>query len=676
MSTEKILKSTTLFSKLTDEQFSKLVSQIEEINVDAGVTFIQEGDKADALYVVKKGVLQVFTLGSKEEIIVFARLEDGAFFGEQALLSSTGIRTASVRTVTESKLLKIDHKIFQQLIETDEILKRELKEEGFKYLLNKLKALENQYDIIKYLVNNESVFETADFKSGDSIFHPGNPTNGVYYIVSGMVDVFKKRDSGGEDLIRSIAPHNLIGEVNLILDQPWDLIVRARDHVKALFVSSEKFKELYETRPELKAIVDTLKHVYQSPTRGEVTQYFGRFLHMSAIISKFKLKENREIVSSQVVGKNIQSISVTNVNNPQSYTYEGKKIYRELQLFDGKLVGVTSYGEWLALQDLYSMVFENKEISQTELQQFIKQGEITLPEKGPAQKENDDEVICNCMYVTRGVISGCIKCGRTTIPELQEELAVGTVCGGCLPTIQGMLGHESWQAMHILSVENLTPDVKAYRLIPVRNKPLRQFHAGQHVVIQCEIDGNWIERSYTLTSSPGNLDHYEIAIKREDKGLLSRWLFENDQRTPFLRVSHPTGDFKLDTTKAQALVCFTAGIGITPAVSFARTIAENKMPRLLSIYLTARNEKSCVYDSELELLSTKQSQIKYYKHLTEAKGRLTPEDIIKIASLDLNADYFICGPKGFESMVKTALQSAGIKNNQIIIEQFTHANQL
>jgi ferredoxin-NADP reductase len=239
-----------------------------------------------------------------------------------------------------------------------------------------------------------------------------------------------------------------------------------------------------------------------------------------------------------------------------------------------------------------------------------------------------------------------------------------------------MLGHDSWQPMHILNVSHLTPDVRAYRLIPVRNKPLRPFKAGQHIVIQCEIEGNWIERSYTLTSASGNLEYYEVAVKREDKGLLSGWLFKNDQTVPFLRVSHPGGLFTFNPAKPSALVCFTAGIGVTPAVCFARTIEQLNASRPLSIYITAHSQKHLPYDTELEVLSAKHSSIKYNKHLTDAKGRMQAEDILKIAQQDLSADFFICGPKGFETMVKTTLNSAGIPDKQIIIEQFTHAFQL
>lgn len=343
-----------------------------------------------------------------------------------------------------------------------------------------------------------------------------------------------------------------------------------------------------------------------------------------------------------------------------------------MQLADGELVGVTAYGEWAAVKELYSRVFENKGISEAELKYFEQCGELIQLEKEAAGEEDESKVICTCVYVTKGEIAACIKKGCTRVSEISEKLGAGTVCGGCVPTLQEMLGRESWQAMHIYKKYQLTPDVRAYRFILLNNKPLRPFHSGQHVVIQCEINGDWIERSYTLTSAPHNSEYYEIAVKREDKGLLSRWLFDNDQCVPFLRVSNPMGHFFLDLTKSCSIICFTAGIGITPAVSFARAISEINSSRPLFIYTSAHSNEHLPYDAEIEALAKKHPQIKYFKHLSVDKGRMQSEDI-KIARQDPNADFFICGPKGFESMVKSALQSAGIKDNQIMIEKFTNA---
>jgi ferredoxin-NADP reductase len=236
-----------------------------------------------------------------------------------------------------------------------------------------------------------------------------------------------------------------------------------------------------------------------------------------------------------------------------------------------------------------------------------------------------------------------------------------------------MLGHAAWQPMHLTLIDHCTPDIRAYRLFPVRKGPLSSFKVGQHVVIQCEIDGNWIERSYTLTSTPKNPDYYEIAVKREEQGLLSRWLFANEENVPFVRVSKPGGFFTFDLGKSNLIICFVAGIGVTPAIALARAILEEKMTKPIHIHVSARSHEHLSYAKELESLVKQSPNVFYQLHLSKDNQRLTAETVSQIAKENPKADFFICGPKSFEDTVKSALQNAGIQNQNILIETFTHS---
>lgn len=377
------------------------------------------------------------------------------------------------------------------------------------------------------------------------------------------------------------------------------------------------------------------------------------------------------MISSRVIGKDIQSIRETNVSNPTLLAHENKKTYRELELAEGRLVGITVYGTWDLLPELYARVLDQGTLTEEELKNFKSQGELTLKIKEP--EKDEEEIICNCMYVSKGTIKGCIKQGCTSVEEISNQTGAGTICGCCLPTIEGMLGHAAWQPMHLTRVDQFTPDIRSYRLFPVRKGPLSPFKVGQHVVIQCEIDGNWIERSYTLTSTPKNANYYEIAIKREEKGLLSRWLFENEENVPFIRVSNPSGLFMFDIDKPSLVVCIVAGIGVTPAIALGRTILDHQLKKPLHIHVSAHEHKQLSYAKELEGLTQQSPQIRCTLHLSRENKRLSADEVDQIARENPTADFFICGPKPFEEMVKSSLQNAGIKPQNILIETFTHS---
>ena len=53
---------------------------------------------------------------------------------------------------------------------------------------------------------------------------------------------------------------------------------------------------------------------------------------------------------------------------------------------------------------------------------------------------SDNEIICNCMGITRGEIINAIKEKKlTTVDEVGEVTTAGTGCGGCQPDIQDIL---------------------------------------------------------------------------------------------------------------------------------------------------------------------------------------------------------------------------------------------
>jgi bacterioferritin-associated ferredoxin len=57
--------------------------------------------------------------------------------------------------------------------------------------------------------------------------------------------------------------------------------------------------------------------------------------------------------------------------------------------------------------------------------------------------ENDD-IVCNCMQITKGEIIEAIKaCNLKTIDEIGEETEAGTVCGSCHDDIEDIINEHA-----------------------------------------------------------------------------------------------------------------------------------------------------------------------------------------------------------------------------------------
>ena len=108
------LRRIPLFAGLSEEDLEQLYQMAETVSVPAGQLVLQEGDPGDALYVVLHGELEITKRQGGQDILL-AVSRAGEFLGEMSLLEQRP-RSASVRTLRESRLLVISQAAFQTLL--------------------------------------------------------------------------------------------------------------------------------------------------------------------------------------------------------------------------------------------------------------------------------------------------------------------------------------------------------------------------------------------------------------------------------------------------------------------------------------------------------------------------------------------------------------------------------
>ena len=92
-------------------RISRLLGVIDLVSIQSGDFLFREGDAADALYIVKSGVVQVIGEGD----LVYERVEEGGIVGELAIVDE-GKRSASVRAESRADLIKVDVPGFLNLV--------------------------------------------------------------------------------------------------------------------------------------------------------------------------------------------------------------------------------------------------------------------------------------------------------------------------------------------------------------------------------------------------------------------------------------------------------------------------------------------------------------------------------------------------------------------------------
>jgi len=92
---------------LDEEQRQLLAARLETIHEPAGKSMFMYGDPGDAAYIIRRGVVEIYSKNDTGERIVLETARAGDFFGEISLLDG-GPRTASVVVIEDLEAIVVD----------------------------------------------------------------------------------------------------------------------------------------------------------------------------------------------------------------------------------------------------------------------------------------------------------------------------------------------------------------------------------------------------------------------------------------------------------------------------------------------------------------------------------------------------------------------------------------
>lgn len=227
-----------------------------------------------------------------------------------------------------------------------------------------------------------------------------------------------------------------------------------------------------------------------------------------------------------------------------------------------------------------------------------------------------------------------------------------------------------------------TRDVTSFYFAAADDSPLDPFMPGQHLSIEVNIPGqdSPAERSYSLSAAPDASKGYRLSIKRDARGLVSRYLHDALDVGGVIRAAEPAGEFVLPNSE-NPLVLISAGVGVTPMMAMLHGLQDGDSARTVWFVHGARNGREHALGEEASRLIDRSEnthlQVFYsspeqgdvlgrdYHYL----GRVTARDV-----LDLNAgpmaDYMLCGPAQFLSSIRQGLEEAGVAEDRIHHETF------
>jgi nitric-oxide synthase len=195
---------------------------------------------------------------------------------------------------------------------------------------------------------------------------------------------------------------------------------------------------------------------------------------------------------------------------------------------------------------------------------------------------------------------------------------------------------------------------------------------GQHLIVKAHIDGHWVQRSYTLTSTASDC-YYEITVKKEPQGVFSSWLFESRNENDLIGVSSPCGDYVWDPDTEPEAICIVGGIGVTPALAMARHLRAIAPARRLHVEYCVSRADQFAYLDEFKAITAEHPEVTFTTRVTSLKGRLDQARIRALSASFQSPIYFLCGPDAFQRDISEILRELGVPKDNIRTETFTPA---
>jgi cAMP-dependent protein kinase regulator len=261
-----------LFSSLSREGLRALIEVFEARVVGAGGVVIEEGAPGTEAFIVARGEVEV-RRGHGDDTTVLARLQNGAVFGEMALVSRAP-RAASVVASRPSIVLRASveelEKVAGRAAEVGEQLASFSRERMLQNLVRTSPILgvvapEERPDLV-------ARFETRTFEPGEVLIRSGEPPSGLHLIASGEVEVVTVDPSGERLVLASLGPGDVTGEVAMILRRQSMADVIAVHPTVTLHLSGSGFQEMMRKHPTLLAELYDLAVKRDEETTSVVAQ--------------------------------------------------------------------------------------------------------------------------------------------------------------------------------------------------------------------------------------------------------------------------------------------------------------------------------------------------------------------------------------------------------------------
>ena len=276
---------------------------------------------------------------------------------------------------------------------------------------------------------------------------------------------------------------------------------------------------------------------------------------------------------------------------------------------------------------------------------------------------------------------------RASLAEYSPNTLLSGTWSEAKAVLEAQTLGNSWQPLKVVNIEQESSVIKSFYFEHAHGKALLPFEAGQYLTIAVQPDDAALQaiRTYTLSSAPHH-NYYRISVKKEDDGLVSKYLHDHLCVGDVLNAKAPRGDFFINALEKRPAVLLAGGVGITPMISIAQHLSHEQVrsraSRTLTVFHATQNTEQRAFSDAFRTLEKESfGTIKYYSFVTNplknekpgvdfnGTGYLSADVFKQTLALD-DYDFYLCGPAAFMQGVYDSLRELGVRDSRIYAEAF------
>lgn len=239
-----------LFVDLEPEAFVDLVERTSVREFVKGDPVVREGEPGASVFVIIAGTAKVVAEGPPPRDV--ATLRGGALFGELSILTGAP-RSASIYATSDIELLEISRDDLDFVSKTHPSVPKVLAEFAQRRLAMNLLATAPLFTQLESGHRGPVLqrFRGRIIPAGERVIAEGEPSPGLFLILSGEFSVTKKDPAGEPLALKILGDGEVFGEISLLSGGPAGASVTAVRRSAAAFLPRDAYDELVQSYPQI-----------------------------------------------------------------------------------------------------------------------------------------------------------------------------------------------------------------------------------------------------------------------------------------------------------------------------------------------------------------------------------------------------------------------------------------